>query len=334
MCVKKRMKFIKLALLLIIYFGVDDLAKAQQLKVTSGSDLTIKAGTLFYVSGLSLTPSADYTLSNTALTQATVPTIAPTNSNINRVYQFSGIIAPFTGSIQINYQDAELNSILEPSLVLSTYSGTAWNAYATNNTRDGVNNTVITTSLSAIAINELTLSNGNIVLPLIWQSFTVSKQNNSAVLMWTTAQERNTQTFIVQQSIDGVNWNDLSSMPASGTKNTPSFYSYTHNKPSNGINYYRILQLDSDGKYTYSDIRSANFSIEEAPFIVLGNLISNGNVAVQVNVPTGISLFSVDGKLLFKKRLNVGLQNIDVSTYAKATYLLKAEGTFQKIVIQ
>jgi hypothetical protein len=152
--------------------------------------------------------------------------------------------------------------------------------------------------------------------------------------MWTTAQERNTQTFIVQQSIDGVNWNDLSSMPASGTKNTPSFYSYTHNKPSNGINYYRILQLDSDGKYTYSDIRSANFSIEEAPFIVLGNLISNGNVAIQVNVPTGISLFSVDGKLLFKKRLNVGLQNIDVSTYAKATYLLKAESTFQKIVIQ
>lgn len=334
MCVKKRMKLIKLALLLIIYFGVDDIAKAQQLKVTSGSDLTIKAGTLFYVSGLSLTPSADYTLSNTTLTQVTTPTVAPANSNINRVYQFSGTIAPFTGAVQINYQDAELNGITEPSLVLSSYSGTAWNAYATNNTRDGVNNTVITTSLSAIAINELTLSNGNVVLPLIWQSFTVSKQNNSAVLMWTTAQERNTKTFMVQQSIDGMNWNDLSSMPASGTKNTPSFYSYTHNKPSNGINYYRILQLDSDGKYTYSDIRSANFSIEEAPFIVLGNLISNGNVAIQVNVPTGISLFSVDGKLLFKKRLNVGLQNIDVSSFAKATYLLKAEGTFQKIVIQ
>jgi hypothetical protein len=309
-------------------------AKAQLLKVTSGSDLTIKAGTVFSVSGLSLTPSADYTLSNTTLTQATTPTVAPANSNINRVYQFSGTTAPFTGTVQINYQDAELNSILEPSLVLNTYSGTAWNAYATNNTRDGVNNSIITTSLSAIAINELTLSNGNVVLPLIWQSFTVSKQNNSAVLMWTTAQERNTKTFIVQQSIDGANWNDLSSLPASGTKNTPSFYSFTHNKPSNGINYYRILQLDNDGKYTYSDIKSANFSIEEAPFIVLGNLISNGNVALQVNVPTGISLFSMDGKLLFKKRLNVGLQNIDVSTYAKATYLLKAEGTFQKIVIQ
>jgi hypothetical protein len=325
--------FLKSICFLSVYFCINT-AKAQQLKVTSGSDLTIKTGTLFYISGLSLTPSADYTLSNTTLTHATAPTVVPTNSNINRVYQFSGITAPFTGSVQINYQDAELNGITEPSLVLNTYNGTAWEAFTTNNTRDGVNNTIITTSLSSIAINELTLSNGNVVLPLIWQSFTVSKQNNSAVLMWTTAQERNTKTFIVQQSVDGIKWDDLNSLPASGTKNSPSFYSYTHKKPNNGVNYYRILQLDSDGKYTYSDIRSANFSIEEAPFIVLGNLITNGNVAIQVNVPTGISLFSMDGKLLFKKRLNVGLQNIDVSTYAKATYLLKTEGTFQKLVIQ
>lgn len=328
------MKLIKLALLSIIYFGVDNIAKAQQLKVTSGSDLTIKAGTLIYVSGLSLTPSTDYTFSNTTLTKATAPTVATANSNINRVYQFSGITAPFTGSVQINYQDAELNGISEPSLVLNTYNGAAWEAFTNNNTRDGVNNTVITTGLSAIAINELTLSNGFVVLPLTWQSFTVSKQNNNAILIWTTAQERNTKTFIIQQSIDGIKWDDISSLPASGYKNSPSFYSYTHKNPNNGVNYYRILQLDSDGKYTYSDIRSANFSIEEAPFIVLGNLITNGNVAIQVNVPTGISLFSMDGKLLFKKRLNVGLQNIDVSTYAKATYLLKTEGTFQKLVIQ
>jgi hypothetical protein len=307
--------FLKSICFLSVYFCINT-AKAQQLKVTSGSDLTIKTGTLFYISGLSLTPSADYTLSNTTLTHATAPTVVPTNSNINRVYQFSGITAPFTGSVQINYQDAELNGITEPSLVLNTYNGTAWEAFTTNNTRDGVNNTVITSNLSSIAINELTLSNGNVVLPLIWQSFTVSKQNNSAILMWTTAQERNTKTFIIHQSVDGVKWDDLNSLHASGNKNSPSFYSYTHKKPNNGVNYYRILQLDSDGKYTYSDIRSANFSIEEAPFIVLGNLITNGNVAIQVNVPTGISLFSMDGKLLFKKRLNVGLQNIDVSTYA------------------
>lgn len=326
------MNLYKLALITGICFFADA-ANAQLLKVTTGSDLTIKAGTVFYAGGLSLTPSSDYLLSNTTLTQVTSPTVAPGNSNINRVYRFSGTMASFSGAVQINYLNSELNGITASSLVLNAYNGTAWKTYATNVTRDGVNNTVLTNSLISIPLNEVTLSNGSIVLPLIWQSFTVSKQNNSAILMWTTAQEQNTKTFIVQQSGDGSNWNDLNTLPAAGTKNTPSIYSFTHNKPNNGINYYRILQLDNDGKYTYSDIRSANFSLEEAPFMVLGNLINNGNVSIQVNVPTGISLFGMDGKLLFKKHFNIGLQNIDVSGLAKATYLLRAENAYQKIVI-
>ena len=311
-----------------------NLANAQQLKVSSGSDLTIKSGTLFYVSGLSLTPSSDFTLSNTTLTQATTPTLTNAKSNINRVYQFSGTTPAFSGTLQINYQDAELNSITESDLVLNANNGTAWTTYATNATKDATNNTVITTGLSSIAINELTLSNGSIILPLIWQSFTVTKQNNSAALIWTTSQERNTKSFIVQQSTDGKNWNDLTQLAAAGNKSSTSLYSYSHNTPSNGVNYYRILQLDLDANYTYSDIKTANFTIEAAPIIVNANLITNGNLAMQVTKATGISLYGMDGKLLFKKHFNVGLQNIDVSSFAKATYLLKADGFIQKIIIQ
>ena len=318
--------------LLCIYFFSNSV-KAQELKITSGSDLTIKSGTLFYVSGLSLTPSADYTLSNTSLSKAASPSLSNTNGSINRVYQWSGTPAAFSGSVQINYLESELNGISESALVLNTSNGSTWTAFANNATKDATNNTLITTSLSAIAMSELTLSSGT-ALPLIWQSFTVSKQNNSAVLIWTTSQERNTKNFIVQQSTDGKNWNDLSIIQAAGNKSSTSLYSYNHSTPSNGINYYRILQLDIDGKYDYSDIRTANFAIETAPIIVNGNLITNGNLAIQVNKATGIALYGMDGKLLFKKQVNLGLQNIDVSNFAKATYLLKAEGSFQKIIIQ
>jgi hypothetical protein len=325
-------KSITLLLLLSIYFSSNPL-KAQELKVTSGSDLTIKSGTLFYVSGLSLTPSADYTLSNTALTKATSLSLSNTNGSISRVYQLSGTPAAFSGSVQINYSDSELNGITESALVLNTNNGSTWTAFADNATKDASNNTLITTGLSAIAINELTLSSAS-ALPLIWQSFTVSKQNNSAVLIWTTSQELNTKNFIVQHSSDGKNWNDLTSIQAAGNKSSTSLYSYNHSQPSNGINYYKILQLDIDGKYNYSDIKTANFAIENAPIIVNGNLITNGNLAIQVNKATGIAIYGMDGKLLFKKNVNVGLQNIDVSSFAKATYLLKADGNIQKIVIQ
>jgi hypothetical protein len=325
-------KSLTLLLLLGIYFS-SNAVKAQELKVTSGSDLTIKSGTLFYVSGLSLTPSADYTLSNTAITKSASPSLSNTNATINRVYQLSGTPAAFSGSVQINYADSELNGITESALVLNTNNGSTWTSYADNATKDATNNTLITASLSAIAMTELTLSTAA-ALPLVWQSFTVSKQNNSAVLIWTTSQELNTKNFIVQHSSDGKIWNDLTSIQAAGNKSSTSLYSYNHSNPSNGNNYYRILQLDIDAKYNYSDIKTANFAIENAPVIVNGNLITNGNLAIQVNKATGIALYGMDGKLLFKKTLNVGLQNIDVSNLAKATYLLKADGTFQKIIVQ
>jgi hypothetical protein len=104
---------------------------------------------------------------------------------------------------------------------------------------------------------------GSTPLPVTFSSFTVTKEQQTAVLSWTTASERNNSGFIVERSQDG---KEFSSIARVETKAIDGFsdmslsYSYTDKDPVSGMNYYRLVQMDRDGNNTFSTIRSLDFS--------------------------------------------------------------------------
>ena len=309
------------------------ITQAQLLKVTAGTDLTIGSGTIFKVEGLTLTPTTNFTISNNALQKFTTVTHSSSNAYISRVYRFTNSTGPFSGTVQVNYTDgAELNGIGETVLTLNIHNGSAWNFYPAT-TRDASNNFVLTNGVVSTGLNELTLS-GVTTLPLTWLSFVVVKQNETALLKWSTVQEQNTRNFTVQHSPNGINWSSIGLLQATGSANTTGSYSYVHSHPVTGINYYRILQTDMDYRKSFSSIRTVKFTKTDEPFIIIGNPVNNGVLAVQSNVSINLALYSADGKLLWQEQVNAGTKNIDVSRYAKGTYLLKANNTAQKVVIQ
>ncbi|MBK8627028.1 MAG: hypothetical protein IPN86_16105 [Saprospiraceae bacterium] len=55
------------------------------------------------------------------------------------------------------------------------------------------------------------------------------------------------------------NFSPIGEIEGDGTSNITKHYEYIHTSPSLGINYYRIKQLDYDGKYSYSDIASVRY---------------------------------------------------------------------------
>lgn len=310
------------------------MAPAQQLKVTSGTDLTIVNGTIFRVDSLTLTPTADFTISNNTLNKATTIVHPSSNPYISRVYQFTNTTPAFSGAVQINYQDgAELNSIAENALTLNIHNGTTWAAY-TATTRDASNNFVLTNGISNVALNELTLAAQLTPLPLAWLSFTATKQNQTALLKWATAQEQNTRNFTVQHSANGINWAGISLLPAKGSSNGINNYNYVHSNPVTGINYYRILQNDMDNRSSYSAIRPLKFTTAAEDFVIIGNPVTNNVLTVQVNASINLALYTTDGKLLWQQQVNGGTKAIDVSRYAKGTYFLKSTTTTQKVVLQ
>jgi hypothetical protein len=179
------------------------------------------------------------------------------------------------------------------------------------------------------------LQNSVIVLPLNWLSFTAQLQQENVLLKWSTANEQNTKEFVVQHSTNGTNWQNIAIIPSVGNNSTDvNNYSYTHTGPQEGVNYYRILQKDIDGKISYSNVRLIKFIKQQPSFVVLANPAKSGVLLLQINKATSISLYTYSGQLLWKRKMDVGSMHIDVSHYAKGMYLLKSDDRSEKIIMQ
>ncbi|MBE0642536.1 MAG: hypothetical protein IH600_00475 [Bacteroidetes bacterium] len=93
-------------------------------------------------------------------------------------------------------------------------------------------------------------------LPVELTSFRSYLKDASVELQWTTATELNNYGFEVQRSGDGSEWSAIGFISGSGTRWTPRDYSYSDSRfdRSNPLLYYRLKQIDLDGRTEYSPI--------------------------------------------------------------------------------
>jgi hypothetical protein len=313
--------------------------QAQILSIPAGTDLVIKQGTAFFADSLILTPSADFTLSNISLGRSSAVSHPTSNPYIARVYQFSTNTNTFNGTIQISYQDAELNGLTETDLELNAHNGVTWQAFpsATNNT---ANNYVLTTPISGLQLNELTLAAVSGPLPLQWRSFTAAKQENNVLLQWSTFAEQHSKYFIAQTSTNGSTWNTISTVSAAGNSSSIRDYNYLHTSPVAGNNYYRVIESDVNGRYNYSLVRKVGFEFTPWHVELLGNPVVNGRLEIKITMarPNDIlpvlKLYTSDGRLLWTKQATDGSQTIHVNGYPKGAYLLQANEKTIKFLIR
>ena len=91
-------------------------------------------------------------------------------------------------------------------------------------------------------------------LPVTFLSFNAKKlTETAAVLNWKTSQEQNSSYFQVERSNDALHYFNIGRVAASGNSTTAIDYYFTDTKPAAGINYYRLKQVDIDGKFEYSN---------------------------------------------------------------------------------
>jgi N-acetylneuraminic acid mutarotase len=173
------------------------------------------------------------------------------------------------------------------------------------------------------------ISSGVIILPVNFGSFTATKSNGTAVLHWTTAQELNSSYFIVERSGDGTNFTSIGRLPAAGNFNIQTNYQFTDISPLSGTDYYRIKEVDIDGKFTYSVIRSVNFDNISLALYVDGNPF-NSNLQFRINSFIGgnaiLRLIDISGKTVWSKATQIqkGINSfsLDGSNYQSGIYIL------------
>ena len=99
----------------------------------------------------------------------------------------------------------------------------------------------------------------NAPLPVELLEFKGTLVNSNAFLQWKTEHETNTSVFIVERSLDGNNYYQVGTMLAA---NSAGINNYSFTDPdivSLGVSivYYRLKQVDLDGKFVYSGIVTA-----------------------------------------------------------------------------
>ncbi len=141
---------------------------------------------------------------------------------------------------------------------------------------------------------------GGPLLPITLVSFTVSKQNKIAELIWTTASEQNSSHFEIERSFDGKNFTKIGQVKAAGNSVTSKAYSFADVVFSEGIYYYRFKQVDLDGKFDYSAIRTVSF--EEEKTITVSPNPAKDVIHVKLNTPSvsslNISIYNLQGQLV------------------------------------
>lgn len=97
-------------------------------------------------------------------------------------------------------------------------------------------------------------------LPVTLVTFTAVAQGSQVRLHWQTASESNNDHFEVERSADGQVFNWLTSVASHGNSQLLQDYQTMDAAPYYAINYYRLKQVDKDGRFTLSSIVSVNMA--------------------------------------------------------------------------
>lgn len=181
------------------------------------------------------------------------------------------------------------------------------------------------------------------ILPVTLTSFKgdYDRNGNKVYLTWNTTQETNSKEFIVERSNDGRTYTAIGKVAAAGNSNHPANYNFTDEQPVYGVNYYRLKQVDIDGKATLSGI--VKIITDKQGGFIAGPNPAHSTVTVyrQNNTePVRIELMDVNGRLI--KQVSMGAATastpINVKGLGKGIYLLQlitSKGKYtEKILVQ
>lgn len=123
-------------------------------------------------------------------------------------------------------------------------------------------------------------------LPVTYLYFDATKKNLNAELKWATTSEENNSGFKIERSVDGLDWSILSFVAGVGNSQTEVDYNYVDLNLNGGTYYYRLIQVDLDGRETFSKIDAV--TIDVSPVLeMLQNYPNpfNNTTTVQINIP-------------------------------------------------
>jgi hypothetical protein len=136
-------------------------------------------------------------------------------------------------------------------------------------------------------------------LPIVLTEFTAVADGKRAKIEWATSSEQNNDRFEIERSADGIHFTKMITVKSQSGSAIVKRYQTFDNSPLNGINFYRLVQFDINGRSTTYGIKRINFKLDPKAVVTaypnpsvagIGLLLSNYSgktVAVMVTDVAG-----------------------------------------------
>jgi hypothetical protein len=151
-------------------------------------------------------------------------------------------------------------------------------------------------------------------------------------LTWNTFTEINNSFFVIEKSINGVEFSGIGkvySNAVNGNANFPLNYNFIDEKPFEKVSYYRLKQVDKNGDFIYSTTvkietkTSKNISLEIYP-----NPITNNDITFNcIGFDKGfyeVSIINSLGQVVVNKKVELNTEKITLTNLklSKGSYYL------------
>lgn len=171
--------------------------------------------------------------------------------------------------------------------------------------------TAISSSINYVDDATASMNAGTGLLPVILTSFTANLiENNQVRIAWTTSMESNSSRFDIERSTDGIAFKNVASKSASGNSSVQINYSVNDDVTTvtAPIVYYRLKQVDIDGRASISKVVPIKLNKNIGKFIVSPNPFRknvNINIEWDKNETTVVKVFSVTGTEVVSKSVSM-----------------------------
>jgi hypothetical protein len=175
-------------------------------------------------------------------------------------------------------------------------------------------------------------------LPATWQDFNLFRTTDNHVQMvWVTSHETGTRIFKIERSKNAQTWDMIGEIESPGSPGSQNIYNFVDSDPGYGITYYRVREIDPDGQYKFSSVRSLRFEEYSTGHKIFPNPARS---AVQIkhmkteDSQSKLFVYNVNGQTVKAINLSPGstLETIDISGLHSGMYLIQirySDGSMQ-----
>lgn len=226
------------------------------------------------------------------------------------------------------FRHGGINSLTD--MKVARWTGSQWADHGNGGTTGTETEGTVVSSAAITDFSPFTLGSGTSLnpLPISLLSFDAMPLKSVVQLKWATSNEIDNKAFIVEKSLNGNEWSEVSKVEGAGNSNDINHYMALDLNPVIGMQFYRLISIDLDGTRHYSEIRAVRYNDNNNSMVsVFPNPAANN---INVNIPTNdnqdasIRISNSLGQVVFEMTgVASGSLSLDLTDFSAGIYQMQ-----------